>query len=270
MGRTLVVLLLSILLSSCTGNGYSTFYTDLTGGVPIEDASFVAYEGVPKLYMTNDFDRDGNVLGRRGYIAIGYSSFNGAAQNTKNAVTQAKKAGAEIVLVYSKYTNTVSGSLPFTTPTSSTTTTTGRGSVYGSFGTTPYTGTYTGTATSTTSGTQTTYIPYSVRRYDQQAVFYAKLKTVILGVMYGEMPADLRRALGTNKGVFVRLVITDTPAFFADILDGDIITAVDDRPVYSADQLNKLLRERAGQKVIVQISRAGLVKELSVQLGESG
>ncbi len=43
-----------------------------------------------------------------GYFMVGYSSFNGGNVDINGSLTQAKRVHASVVIVYSKYTNTVS------------------------------------------------------------------------------------------------------------------------------------------------------------------
>lgn len=247
-----IPVLVSLLLGACMANGYQKFYVGVSG----ELSDYQYFEGQPQLYPTNDFDRDIDQLARRGYFPIGQSAFSGQIENTKNALKQASRVGAEIVLVSSKYVDTVSGSIPWQSPTTTTSTTNVYGSTQGTIGTTPYAGIYTGTGTTTTRGTQTTYIPYSYQRYNQRAIYFSS-KRLLLGVVFGPIPNTLRKELSTNKGVFVRIVVNDTPAFFADIFDGDIIMAVNDVAVYSPAELNNLLRRSAGKTVSLEIYRGG-------------
>ena len=77
-----------------------------------------------------------------------------------------------------------------------------------------------------------------------------------------------RQEFQSNKGAAVRLVVDGAPAFDADILVGDVITAIDGRSVSSANALNDLLRERPGKLIAVSIVRRGQHIEKSVQLNQ--
>jgi hypothetical protein len=63
-------------------------------------------------------------------------------------------------------------------PTTQTTTTNVYGNTFGSGGF----NTFSGMANTTTYGTQTTYIPYNVDRFDYVATYWAKMKPGIVGV----------------------------------------------------------------------------------------
>ena len=102
----------------------------------------------------------------QGTWCIGASHFISAAgEGASDAVAAAKAVGADYVVWTSDYkgTSQSSGAVPFTTPTSSTTTYQANtyGNVYGNSG---YAGSYNANTygTATTYGTQTTYIPYTV------------------------------------------------------------------------------------------------------------
>jgi len=162
----LLVILMLLGLSGCY-NGYATSYYPGIG-IP----QLTPYSGETTVHFSADISRDTEAFGADGYAVIGRSAFYGKREKLKNAKKQGEKIGAEIVLVYIEYSDTVSGVMPWMTPT--TTTTDSSGSIYGTVGTTPYSGTYRGSAT--TRGTQTVYIPYSIRRYNQYAVYLSKRK----------------------------------------------------------------------------------------------
>jgi hypothetical protein len=116
--------LLLILFGGCV-KPYSEFYTDQLGGRSISEfPSLVANEGDPQLYSTSDHERDGRALRENGYVLIGYSTFNAGAVDSEEAIRQAKKVGAAVVLIQSQYTNTVTGTIPYTVQNPSQTVTT--------------------------------------------------------------------------------------------------------------------------------------------------
>ena len=105
-------LLLLILLGGCV-NPYSQFYTDQLGGRSINEFPIlIANKGDPQLYSTRNHERDGLALRENGYVLIGHSTFNAGAVDSEEAIRQAKKVGAAVVLIQSQYTDTVTGTLP--------------------------------------------------------------------------------------------------------------------------------------------------------------
>ena len=106
---------------------------------------------------------------------IGASFLNAGVNRVKESQlrAQAERVGAQVVLVSSQYTHTVTGAIPLTVPTTSTTTSSGSATAYGAGGSV----TATGTGTSTTTGSQTVLMPYSVQRADFGAVYFARVKS---------------------------------------------------------------------------------------------
>ncbi len=110
--NTIIGIVLSIIFTGCATSGYKTFYKPYGTNEQLRQAKlnldykFLEKGEEPQVYSTVDFDTDSKKLRAKGYIPIGYSSFNGAYEDTKNAVAQAKRLGATLVLINSKYTNT--------------------------------------------------------------------------------------------------------------------------------------------------------------------
>lgn len=248
------------LLGACV-NPYAKFYQ----GVP--DArvrpDYVPQTGPLQIYSTTDFTRDGYELMRRGFIAIGQSSFNANMNMVSQAQLQAEadRIGAHVVLVSSHYTNSVTGAVPFTVPTTSTTTTSGSATAYGSGG---Y-ATATGTSTSTTTGTQTTMIPYTIVRGDFNALYFARVRSR-LGLLVLALDDATRVRLQSNFGVRVVVVVEGSPAFNAEVLPGDILLQVGDDRVSSPEQFTQLLNKYEGQRTTLRLDRGGQSVEKSVTL----
>ena len=242
---------LLLLLTACA-NPYSQFYNDQLGGrslgeFPITDR----YEGEPQLYSTSDQDRDGQSLREKGYVLIGSSSFNSGAVDPQQAIRHAKKVGAALVLIQSQYTTTV------------TVTSQHPGSIHGSGG---Y-GSYSGTSTTTLPGESATHqIPYSVDLYDNDATFWAKSKPHSLGVHANDLTDDMRREIGSNRGVVVTVVVKGSPAFNADIMSGDIITKINDEVIPDAREFDAIVSRYAGQKVVLHTYREGREREVPLRL----
>ena len=68
-------------------------------------------------------------------------------------------------------------------------------------------------------------------RYDHAAVFFAKNKNKPrFGILAEELNPDSRKKYGTNKGVLVKAVIEDSPAFNANLFKNDVIISINDIP----------------------------------------
>lgn len=213
--------------AAACSSGYSQYYTDYSQGIdyiapPSKAPEIVNVPGTPQEVVYSMFTN--------GYKLIGESSFNGPSEDTSGAIAQAKKVGAEYVVLTSEYTNTVSGAVPLTTTKTITSNTTGTATAYGTGG--MATGYYNGTTTTTVPST--TYIPYSTRRYDQNALYFAPMTEPCLGVFPEELNDTEKSALGTNKGFRVAAVRKGSPAYDADILPNDYILEVNGRPITDA------------------------------------
>ncbi|MGA9852702.1 MAG: PDZ domain-containing protein [Gammaproteobacteria bacterium] len=217
----------------------------------------------PQIYAGSDFKQDTKYYLEEGYAVIGTSSFNGPSGQYSKAVDEGEKVGADIVILYSRYTNTVSGVMPLTTPHTETSTTNMNGSVYGTGGMV----TINGTATTDTYGSQTTYIPYSVNRSDYMAVYLAKSKPRF-GAYYINLSDNERQTIGSNSGVKITLIVNESPAFYADILPGDIILKINGLAASDVQTFISESQQFGGQQVKLTILRNGKTIQKSVKLNE--
>jgi len=220
----------------------------------------------PIVFNGKNQEEDWLKMTEEGYAEVGYSSFNSGEVDMQLAISQAKEVHASAVVLYSKYTNTVSGATPLTLPNTQTSTTNMNGSTYGSGG---Y-GSFNGNATTTTTGTQTTYIPYNIRRYDYGASYWIKLKPPVFGARFKDLDADTRARLESNKGVEVIAVIKKSPAFNADILRGDVLKKIGSDEIYDSASCVDLFKKYKGQLVDIDIIRNGRVITKQIQLNTDG
>jgi S1-C subfamily serine protease len=105
-----------------------------------------------------------------------------------------------------------------------------------------------------------------------------RVRRAYLGIKGGTVDASLR-AVGVRAttGVLVEEVVPDSPAERVGILpnsgsdkpDGDIVVAIDGKPIRSAEDLVHALRaHKPGDAVSVRVLRAGQPLTLQVRLGE--
>lgn len=250
-----LVFLALFLSQQAVADGYEKFYKSYPDVNPSLVAKMRAAPPLATPELAEFSDSPQAILDaytRRGYGAIGYSSFNsGWAAKSKGALKQGKRVQADLVVVINPtLTSSVTNSFPITTPTTQTTYHRGQATAYGAGGTvSAY-----GTGTSTTHGTQTTYIPYTVNRYEYGAIFFVKLK-VRFGANGRSLNNEERQSMQTNSGFFVIDTIEGSPAFLADILPGDIILKLNGEPDTGLERHRELVVQFAGQRVEVLIRR---------------
>lgn len=247
-----LLLLAIVSISAC--NPYSQFYQGESNARSLP--GYIPSNEPVKIYSSNNFDQDARELIRRGYRGIGESSFNGVSGSGGESQirAQAQKIGAHAVLVSNKYSHTISGSMPLTVPTTSTSYSTGSATAYGPSGAvTAY-----GSGTTTTYGTRTTYMPYAINRSDYDALFFAKSKSRI-GLFLLPIDDMTRRKIQSNYGLLVDVVCDDTPAYAANILPGDILTKINGTPVRSVDSFQELIKTYTGKTAVLTLNRDGSV-----------
>jgi len=202
------------------------------------------------------------------YVLLGFSSFNAPHINQNQAIEQAKKVHAETVIVYSKYTHTLSGVTPVSSPTSETTHHSGLLTTDGSIGSTPFSGSTMFTGTSTTHGTQTTYVPYNIQRYDYFSTYWIKIKTR-LGIYAIDLTQEIRDKIESNKGVCVGAVVKGSPAFTADVLKGDIIKKFNDVEIIDGKHFSDLFGAYNESIVRLEILREAKIIIKDIILSDS-
>ena len=246
--RCLMIVLMAVWVSGCT-SGYKQFYRPLSGA-PVPDP--LNSEPITAS-STGNTETDILRMFEAGYVLIGSSNFVGPLEDTSAAVRQAKSVNAARVVVGGRYQSTAQGSMPITTPTTTTAYTTGTANIYG--GGMPTYGTYSGTTTY--YGTQTSYVPYSVDRYEQFALFFSPAPPRILGALMAPMTDAMKQAVGSNKGVAIRAVMNRSPAYQADLNPGDVILSIDGTETVDIPTAQNLIRQKIGEDMDLQIFRSG-------------
>jgi hypothetical protein len=271
IGVLLVCLCALFSLTGCitTPNGFAQFYQDRAGaGI----TNLPPYSGSTRVFTASNTTNDVKDLYRNGYALLGVSAFQGPPQSDNALMSQAKKVGADVVLLSSMYLGSEQAAVPwvqynpgqtYTTSSSGTV----NANAWGSGGYAYGTGNYYGTSTTTSPGTfSTQMIPVTVHRYQYEAGFFRRMPSTILGVLPQPLPSEIRQQLERNTGVFAWVVRNGSPAFNANILEGDVILKINGEDVMSDTDLMAKNFKFAGQKVDVDIWRNGQFKTISVQL----
>ncbi len=111
-----------------------------------------------------------------------------------------------------------------------------------------------------------------VRDLMAQILKYGEVRRGVLGIMGGELSADLAKAFGYDKqnGAFVSQVMPGSAADQAGIKAGDIIVTLDGKPVHSFGELRaKIATMGAGKVVSLGIIRDGKSQDVKVTLKQA-
>ncbi len=100
---------------------------------------------------------------------------------------------------------------------------------------------------------------------DWQAACYVRLQ-LLFGATFRDLRAE-ERAHFDAGGVSIGKVLPGTPASRANLMQGDIVLAVDGKPVDGRKGFEALLRQRAGQAVTLTMVRHDVTLARQVRLG---
>jgi hypothetical protein len=260
--RPTISLVLCAVLTACA-SGYQQFYKPYTDANTLPEVKVLAPEEAPKVYASNDLDRDVKIAQSKGYLVIGVSSFNGKLESEDAVIQQARRVGALLVLVNSKFTDTRTITTPLFLPNNQTTYSSG--SVYGTYGSANYSG------SSTIYGSTVVPMTTHQQRYDQTAVYFVKsTRKLKFGLSPVDLPQDLRGTLERNTGALIDIVFEDTPAFAANVLPGDVLIELDGVSVINAKHAGELMQSAspADGRCVLKVIRSG--KERTIELKLNG
>ncbi len=261
--RLVTTFVTCLLLSACA-SGFQQFYKPYVDAKTLTDVQLLGESDRPKIFSSNDMQRDVKIAVSKGYRPIGASSFNGQIESEQAVINQAKSVGAVLVLVNSKFTESRTITTPLFLPNNQTTY--NSGSVYGTYGSANYSG------TSTTYGTTVVPITTQQQRYDQTAVFFVKsTKKPKFGLMVIDLPPELRTRYERNSGALIDNVAEESPAFAANLLPGDLLIEFNGTPVINAQHAHELMQAASPRdgKCVLKIIRNGTEKSIELQLVQS-
>lgn len=280
MKSILILAIAMIMFTGCVKSGYNEFYIQampkevFQEGIDKKYIILLKDNEEPQIYQSNNIEEDSAKVISNGYVPFSYSSFNGKYEDIENAKKQAKEVGAHIVLVKSDYTDTTNVSGAFVMPDNRTTYSSGNINMntnynnnrYGYMGNSNTYGNYYGS--STTYGTQVVPYSTSIRKYNQEAVYYIKIdiSKYPLGIIKSEdITREERIKIGTN-GIKVKYILNNSPAYNSDLLRGDIIVKIDGEEIKNLAQSGEVIKKYINYKgkSILTIYRNGEFKEISV------
>lgn len=255
------VLLLPLCLVGCPSRWRKHYESDLEGDLsdyPLLDADC---SDEPSIIYVEDEDYIAKMLAR-GYYPIGSSSFETTMiADYGNAGRVGRDVCADRVTIAAGIAGSYSGTvyLPGAPQTASVTSSYfARGSGGWASGT--------GTAQITTPGASVA-VPYTVTKYGYTAIYWVKGASV-LGVLASPIKRADRIRQGLVAGLVVDIVIRDTGAYDADLLEGDIITSCAGDPMKTLGNLEACEMSHAGERVKVGFVRDGEAHTVKVEFGD--
>jgi C-terminal processing protease CtpA/Prc len=223
-------------------------------------------QGSPRLVTSADVKKDAQSMLESGYTLLGRAKFRDRKLDESLAVEQGESVGAWVVLVESKYVSTVTESVPFGQWIPDQTTITTEDTLVQHDPRKPPVVIQKQTVQTVQGEYQTTFVPQNVEYYDYSATFWAKTRRPLIGVLVQSLTDDLKKVLETNKGVVVKVVVRDSPAFNADVLKGDVLMKLAGEEIRSPDQFFDIVSRNAGKKVVLDLFRNGRDVQIQFQL----
>ena len=264
----LSTILLSMILGGCAFSGYKNFYKQVVSKEQLNkykknpDFIFLKDNQEPKLYISQNLQKDDLILFSKGYRILGYSSFNGVMEQESEIMAQAKRIGAVLVIYKSKYTDTQtkiktktnSGALGLPK------TYYHAGHIYDNGGSVKY---------ADTNSTETTVASYlnTQRRYDQNAWFYIfdkGIKKLQCGFSLADISRETRIKINTS-GVKITDIIENSPIYNSNLLVNDIIIKKNGTKIKNYKHILQLLSDfNTSKKCIFTILRNGKEKKIEI------
>lgn len=250
-----ILLAIALLATSApvSANDWQRFY------VPVIDVRGLTPQKVEPEVIAFNGDADALIdrMWDDGYVMIGYTVFETGNASTRDGVKLAKKLSAPRVAIGTDLTSSSTGALPLTLP--KTTSSYTSGSVTGPAGTANF------GATTTTTGTQTTFVPYTINRFTKVGVYFHRAPQLGLGVLTRAPTAEIIAQHETRRLQVVRSVRRGSPSYSADVLPGDIILRLNGQPADDSAMTTFYLTPGA-KTATLDISRAGRPRQIVVNI----
>ncbi|HEY6321535.1 MAG TPA: PDZ domain-containing protein [Thermoanaerobaculia bacterium] len=214
-------------------------------------SSLVAPPPTPALYRGSDDEAgDTRALIENNYLLLGSSNFTGGDADPHLAAQQGKKLGAALIVLYGGLHETPDASLaplPFHPRPP------GAGA--------------SGQPAADTAGAAATIGSLPPRpAADHEATYWGRNQPPLLGIMSRPLDQQEKDRLLRSDGIVVELVTNDSPAAAAHIQQGDIILAIDGKPILDARAVPAFLRSIAGRRVRIDLLRDSTPHTVEVQL----
>lgn len=265
--RNFLVLGLLLMVAGCL-NPYREHYLSTVQKWPAAITERVLTPtGDPQIVSSTDMKADAHHMLQYGYVLLGKSHFKSQQVDEGQALDQARQIGAWVVMVSDQYIGTKTVSVPIVNWTPPTTTTTVVDVQRGGDGNRPPHDVQKVITQTDPGQMNVNYVPEDVDYYKYAATFWAKTKPSPIGVLVGPLTDAEKQTYQTNLGVVVKVVIEQSPAYMANVLEGDVLTGLAGESITSVDQFYDIVNRNLGKAVSLDIIRNGQPQSPSIQLG---
>lgn len=216
----------------------------------------ITYENC-QVVPVNDHVSAAKEMAQNGYVLIGDVMFPGRPLNSILFKTHCGRKGAEKALLSIDLASSKTFQIPYTHQNVSYAQTTIQGQR----------GNYLGNLSTTSKNYETRYITYNVNSYRNWSSYWIKAKPPIFGAYYDELPDSAKYESESNYGAYVYLIVKNSPAYFSNIIIGDVITAVDGRKVFTPSEFTDVIMEKSGKEIAIELKRKGESRTVKVRLG---
>ncbi|OWU99760.1 PDZ domain-containing protein [Fibrobacter sp. UWR2] len=233
----IIVYLFAIFFAGCATSGFVDFYRPWYDDNFFPSEAYLKENEEPAIISTSDLDTKYREIASNWYWCIGYSGFNGPDLDSYEIYEGIKKlckrTRAKVAIWKKNYTDTRSGVYSISN------------SVYS----------------------------YSVQRYDFSAYLFIPIPNKYRnqyapGFSISNLTQQDRERYQQNTGCLVEIVYKNTVAYYANILHGDIITQINNRRIYSIDDIRAVrANSRIGDVWNMVIVRNGKPQEVTLKYG---
>ena len=217
--------LFPLLFISCASTGgIEDFYKSNFAEGELPEECFLMETEEPKVYYSSDLSSDINFLKSNYYQILGYSTYNGPAQEIEEHVKNICKQKRAMVGLYNyEYTDTRHG-------------------VYSVYG----------------GGVSS----YNIKRYDYTVVLFVSLSSWYIknqrsGFEVKDLDSSTRQTLQRNTGAVVDVVYNKSNAFYANLIKNDVLIEINGQPIYTADDYYSFIKNFQGSSFILKVIRNG-------------
>ncbi len=99
-------------------------------------------------------------------------------------------------------------------------------------------------------------IPYSIDHYNYAAVFLGQLKNIGLGIIGRSLLNEERLKYRLKFGLYITAIVDDSPSFYSNITEGDILLRVNNKIIKNCKDLNEINLKNS-KKVNIEFLRDG-------------